>query len=245
MNGKMSERSERVGDAVEELEAIDMDAASNAQESTPNPESGSEESRHKPNGRVRTEGADADLERLWLTGDDRAIAETHQRYRARLEAVSFRVVKNYADAEDVVARIFLTLKRASYRGDSSLWTYLYRAAVNGSVNMLRSKRRRENAERRLLEARAFQSQPAPKSGEAAVLESQIISAVSKALLQVKPQHRRVLSLRIMHGMNNTEIAEAEDLPLPTVGTWLRRGREELQRALKPLMNELRKKGESS
>lgn len=190
----------------------------------------------------RAEGVDSDLERLWLDGDSQALAETHQRYRTRLEAVSFRVLKNHADAEDVVARIFMSLERAKYRGDSSLWTYLYRAAINGAVNMLRSKRRRENAERRLLEARDFQSHPAPKNGEAAVLESQIISAVSKALLQVKPQHRRVLSLRIMHGMNNTEIAEAEDLPLPTVGTWLRRGREELQRALKPLMRELRRKG---
>ncbi len=240
MSGKVSESSER--------DLSRMDAAQGARarslDTNPNPDAGAraDQPRQNPRASERAEGVDADLERLWLSGDDRALEETHQRYRTRLEAVSFRVVKNHADAEDVVARIFLTLRRAStYRGDSSLWTYLYRAAVNGSVNMLRSKRRRENAEKRLLEARAFQSQPASRNGEAAVLESQIIAAVSKALLQVKPQHRRVLSLRIIHGMSNTEIAEAEDLPLPTVGTWLRRGRAELQRALKPLMKELRRK----
>ena len=54
---------------------------------------------------------------------------------------------------------------------------------------------------------------------------------------MKPQHRRVLMLRIVHGMTNTEIAELEELPAATVGTWLRRGREELQRNLRPLLRE--------
>jgi RNA polymerase sigma factor (sigma-70 family) len=71
-----------------------------------------------------------------------------------------------------------------------------------------------------------------------VLEGEILSEVAKALLQVKPQHRRVLVLRIMHGLSNTEIAEREDLPLATVGTWLRRGREELRKGMRPLLREL-------
>jgi len=45
----------------------------------------------------------------------------------------------------------------------------------------------------------------------------------------------------MHGLTNTEIAEHEGLPQATVGTWLRRGREELQRGLRPVMKELRRK----
>ena len=55
---------------------------------------------------------------------------------------------------------------------------------------------------------------------------------------MKPQHRRVLVLRIHHGLNNTEIAEREGLPLATVGTWLRRGRQELRATLGPLLSEL-------
>ena len=65
----------------------------------------------------------------------------------------------------------------------------------------------------------------------------VLASVAKALLHVKPQHRRVLVLRIVHGMTNTEIAELEGLPPATVGTWLRRGREELQRNLRPLLRE--------
>jgi DNA-directed RNA polymerase specialized sigma24 family protein len=44
-------------------------------------------------------------------------------------------------------------------------------------------------------------------------------------------------LRIIHGLTNREIAELEGLPAATVGTWLRRGRDELQRNLRPVLRE--------
>lgn len=178
-----------------------------------------------------------ELETRWLAGEPDALDLTHRRYRVRLEAVAQRILGNHADAEDVVQKIFIALRNPTYRGESSLWTYLYRSAVNGAVNVLRSKRRRENAEKRLLERELINSTLAP-GPDNTVLEGEIMSAVARALLHVKPQHRRVLTLRIMHGLSNTEIAEREDLPLPTVGTWLRRGREELRRGLRPLMKEL-------
>jgi RNA polymerase sigma-70 factor (ECF subfamily) len=184
---------------------------------------------------------EGELERQWLRGDSEVITGLHRRYRGRLEAVAYRILGNHADAEDVVQKIFMALRSSSFRGDSSLWTYLYRAAVNGSVNVLRSKRRQEAAEQRLLESQLHTPPPAPACAEARVLEGEILAEVAKALLVVKPQHRRVLTLRIMHGLSNTEIAEREELPLATVGTWLRRGREELQRGLRPVMKELRRK----
>ena len=180
----------------------------------------------------------SELEQMWLEGDtEAAFAVAHQRYASRLESVAHRIVGNHADAQDVVQKIFLALRRSSYQGRSSLWTYLYRAAVNGSVNVLRSKRRREAAERNLLEQKLLYGPSAGFSPESKVLEGEIMACVAQALLYVKPQHRRVLVLRIVHGMTNSEIAEREDLPAATVGTWLRRGREELQRNLRPLLRE--------
>jgi len=49
----------------------------------------------------------------------------------------------------------------------------------------------------------------------------------------------VLVLRIVWGLTNAEIAEREGIPLATVGTWLRRGRADLHRALRPLLREMR------
>jgi RNA polymerase sigma-70 factor (ECF subfamily) len=180
--------------------------------------------------------SDGELERLWLRGDPRALEDAHRRYRARLEAVAYRILGDRAEAEDVVQRIFLALRKAAYGGRASLWTYLYRAAVNGAVNVLRSRRRQENARQQLL----AQPQPGNGSGspEAQVLEGEILAGIAKALLHVRPQHRRVLVLRIVYGLSNTEIAEREGLPLATVGTWLRRGRRELQHGMRPVLEEM-------
>jgi RNA polymerase sigma-70 factor (ECF subfamily) len=182
--------------------------------------------------------ADTDLERRWLRGEAGALAEMHGRYRARLEAVAYRIVGNRADAEDVVQRVFLALPRAAYRGSASLWSYLYRAAVNGSVNLLRARRRREGLEREVRAHSLVAARPRSPDPEARVLEGEVLAAVAKALLEVSPRHRRVLVLRIVHGLSNTEIARRESLPPATVGTWLRRGREELRRALGPLVREV-------
>ncbi len=179
--------------------------------------------------------SDAELDRLWLGGEAGAIGELDRRYRGRLEAVAYRILGDWGDAEDVVQRVLVALPGASFRGTSSLWTYLYRAAVNGSVNVLRAKRRRAANEEVALEHGLAQALAVQGDPESRVLEGEILAAVAKALLAVKPQHRRALALRIVWDLSNTEIAEQEGVPLATVGTWLRRGRMELRRALRPLL----------
>jgi RNA polymerase sigma-70 factor (ECF subfamily) len=171
--------------------------------------------------------------------DRAALADLHARYRARLEAAAFRVLRDRQEAEDVVQRVFLALPRARLRGAASVSTYLYRAAVNGAIGVLRGRRRREVAETELRVRQLFVD-PTPDGSdpEASVLQGEILSAVASALLDVKPQHRRALVLRIVWGLSNTEIAAHEGVPLPTVGTWLRRGRHELRARLGPLIRDL-------
>ena len=186
--------------------------------------------------------ADAELDRRWLRGDPGAFEEAHGRYRSRLEAVAYSIVGNRSDAEDVVQGVFQVLPDAAYRGSASLWSYLYRAAVNTSVNLLRSRKRRDGLKREATAQALALGTPVTSDPETQVFEAEVLSAVAKALLQVKPQHRRVLVLRINHGLSNTEIAERENIPLATVGTWLRRGREELREMLQPLLRDMRGNG---
>ena len=182
--------------------------------------------------------ADAEVDRLWLGGDPAALGELHRRYHRRLESVAYRVLGDASDAEDVVQRIFLGLPNAASRGTATLWTYLYRAALNGAVNVLRARRRREALQERELRRVLAAAAEEADNPEARVLEGEILGAVAQALLQVKPQHRRALVLRIVWDLSNTQIAERERVPLATVGTWLRRGREELRAALGPVLDDL-------
>ena len=191
---------------------------------------------------ARPRMADVELDQRWLRGDPGAFEEANGRYRSPLEAVAYRIVGNQADAEDVVQRVFLALPRAAYRGSASLWSYLYRAAVNTSVNLLRSRKRNDGLRREVRAQSLTLGATAASDPEAQVFEAEALSAVAKALLRVKPQHRRVLVLRINHGLSNTEIARREGIPLATVGTRLRRGREELREMLQPLLRDLRGSG---
>ena len=183
--------------------------------------------------------ASVELDQRWLSGDPGAFEEAYGRYRSRLEAVAYRILGNRTDAEDVVQNLFLVLPRAAYRGSASLWSYLYRAAVNNSVNLLRSRKRSGRLQQEVMAQALVLGAPAASGPDSQVLEAEVLAAVAKALLRVKPQHRRVLVWRIRHGLSNTEIAEREGIPLATVGTWLRRGREELRERLQPLLREMR------
>lgn len=182
--------------------------------------------------------ADAELDALWMRGESAALGELHRRYRSRLESVAYRILGDRADAEDVVQRIFLGLPRIEFQGRATLWTYLYRAAWNGALNVLRARRRREALDAEAIaHALGFDLHEAA-GPEAHVLEGQILGAVARALVSVKPQHRRALTLRIVQDMSNSEIAASEGVPIATVGTWLRRGREELRQSLGPLLRDL-------
>jgi RNA polymerase sigma-70 factor (ECF subfamily) len=184
------------------------------------------------------EPGSGDLDRRWLRREPGAYGEAHGRYRSRLVAVACRIVGSRADAEDVVQRVFQALPRGSYQGSASLWAYLHRAAVNGSVNLLRARRRRELLAHDLGREAALDVPHSAADPEAQVLEGELLACVARALLRVKPRHRRVLILRIKHGLTNIEIAEQEGVPAATVATWLRRGREELRVALAPTLREL-------
>ena len=188
---------------------------------------------------LRPRMADIELDRRWLRRDPGAFEEAHGRYRSRLEAVAYRIVGNRSDAEDVVQNLFLTLPRTAYRGSASLWSYLYRASVNNSVNLLRNRKRGDRLSGEVMAQALGSGAPAASDPASQVLEAEVLAALAKALLRVKPQHRRVLVLRIKHGLSNSEIAEREGIPQATVGTWLRRGREELREMLQPLLREIR------
>ena len=137
--------------------------------------------------------ADLEINQLWLQGDPDALGRAHLRYRSRLEAVSYRILRNHADAEDVVQRVFLAVQRVTGSGTASLWTYLYRSAINGSLSVLRTRNRRAALESEHLE-HLVASVSKGVDTEARVLEGEMLAAVSKALLKVGPTYRQVLTL---------------------------------------------------
>jgi RNA polymerase sigma-70 factor (ECF subfamily) len=93
----------------------------------------------KPTGNVRA--ADLDLVRRCQEGDAAAFEEVYRTHSGRLYNLLFRMAGSAQDAEDLLQEVFLHAYRklASFRGESTLGTWLYRLAVNHCLDVLRGR----------------------------------------------------------------------------------------------------------
>jgi len=88
--------------------------------------------------------ADLELAGKIRSGDGTAFEELYQRHAGRLYNLAYRMAGTANDAEDLLQDIFLLAYRkiGSFRGDSSLGTWLYRLAMNHCLDVLRSRQAR-------------------------------------------------------------------------------------------------------
>ena len=96
----------------------------------------------KPTGDVRS--ADLNLVERIRSGDGAAFDELYQHHAARLYNLAYRMAGGANDADDLLQDIFLLAYRklGSFRGESSLGTWLYRLAMNHCLDVLRSRQSR-------------------------------------------------------------------------------------------------------
>jgi RNA polymerase sigma-70 factor, ECF subfamily len=96
----------------------------------------------KPTGDVRR--ADLELAEKIRSGDGPAFDQLYQQHAGRLYNLAYRMAGSANDADDLLQDIFLLAYRklGSFRGDSSLGTWLYRLAMNHCLDVLRSRQAR-------------------------------------------------------------------------------------------------------
>lgn len=150
--------------------------------------------------------------------------------REHLDAVyrvAFSVVRDSALAEDVAQDAILKAWRAlpTFRGDSSLRSWVLRITHNTAISTLR-KRREE-----LRDPAMLPEQESRSSTEAEAVQHLSIDAFEEALDQLDELSRSIIVLREVEGLSYDEIAEMLNVPLPTVKTRLLRGRRVLASAL--------------
>jgi RNA polymerase sigma-70 factor (ECF subfamily) len=96
----------------------------------------------KPAGDVKS--ADLELAGRIRSGDGTAFEELYHQHAARLYNLAYRMAGASLDAEDLLQEVFLLAYRklGSFRGESSLGTWLYRLAMNHCLDVLRSRQSR-------------------------------------------------------------------------------------------------------
>ena len=93
-----------------------------------------------------TDAEDRDLVRRTLTGENRAFGFLVDRYQKPVFNVALRISHNPTDAEDIAQTVFMKAfrKLESFDDEQRFFSWLYRIAINESINF--SRRRRDHDE---------------------------------------------------------------------------------------------------
>ncbi len=154
-------------------------------------------------------------------GEEEAYERLIDRFQAAVYNLAWRLLSDPADASDVVQEVFLKIFRnvASFRGESTLRTWVYRIAVNESHNRRRwlfRHRRGETGIEETFEDSEGREKPLMDSGETPFdftmnREAQIL--LEEGLAAINPVFRAALVLREIEDMSYDEIPKSWKFPL--------------------------------
>jgi RNA polymerase sigma-70 factor, ECF subfamily len=178
---------------------------------------------------------------LLPTVDDKAFDALVAAYHGRVYNVALRCLGDPDDASDVTQETFISAYRSfrRFRGDSAVYTWLYRIAINHCRNRLRKRRRSREVMGEALwdgdgddagERREFMADPSA-SPHAILEDSEFRGKVAAAVLSLDPGYREVVVLREYEDLAYSEIAQVTGLSLDLVRTRLSRARAMLRRKL--------------
>jgi len=183
-------------------------------------------------------GAELELVKKAQHGDMAAYDELVRRYQERIYATIYHMTSNHEDANDLAQEAFIKAYQAlkSFKGGSSFYTWVYRIAVNKTINFLKQRKNRSHMSLNDLDLNAehdpdlvaLVSDKTPRR-EAALGELQ--EKLNAALQQLSEQHRLVVTLHDVQGLSHEEIAAIMDCNNGTVRSRLYYARQQLQAML--------------
>ena len=162
-------------------------------------------------------------------GDRNAFGELVGRYYPGVVRVVYRLCGDSRLAEDMTQEAFLRgwIHLPSFHPQTSLRNWLYRIAVNATLDVLRRK------SEETLETEAAQMIPDQADGpEMTLIEKERVALLQQAMHSLPEAARSVLVLREYGGLSYQEIASVLDVPIGTVMSRLNYARNRLRKLLK-------------
>ena len=174
------------------------------------------------------------MDSRWLEqcreGDSLAIERLVHTYQQGVYRLAISILDDADDADDATQEVFVAALRAldSFRGDSSIKTWLFRIAVNVCRSRLQRAQSRGRL-RQVLQSLFLQNQAHPESD---AMQRESDSALWRAVHALDDKHRIPVILRYYHEMSVAEIAETLGVPVGTIHSRLNHARERLRTMLK-------------
>jgi RNA polymerase sigma-70 factor (ECF subfamily) len=175
-----------------------------------------------------------------LEGDYRRL---YERYKDRIYNVCFRITGSPSDALDASQETFGILFRRirEFRFESRFSSWVYRIAVNASIDV-----RRRARSRRVSSLEALQSSSegakydlADRSVDMPSITAsrrELEQAIQLAISRLSPKLRAIVVLRYIENLSYEEVAETLRISLGTVKSRLSRAHEALDRELTPVLD---------
>lgn len=177
------------------------------------------------------EAPDIELIEQVRGGDDDAFRYLVERHSRFLYRSAYRITGNSADADDVVQEAFLRAYRAldSYDGRASFPTWLHRIAVNCSLDLIDSRKRREGRVADVEDMTSIASSDA--APDRVALGAEMQRAIAAAMDALTGNERTAFVLRHFEGMPLEEIGQI-------LGTRMNATKNTIFRAVRKLRTQL-------
>ncbi|MFZ5945457.1 MAG: RNA polymerase sigma factor [Bacillota bacterium] len=159
-------------------------------------------------------------------GNNNAFEELVRRFQQPVYTICYRYLGNGADATDAAQETFIRVfnKLHLYNDAYPFRPWLFRVAANVAKDSLKKRKTWEELDNT--------QESSIGNPESSLFESQLRRQIEKALAQLPEKYRMAVILRHMNQLDYQEIANVLDLPLNTVKTHVRRGRELIRKELK-------------
>ena len=175
-------------------------------------------------------------------------------YQKRIYALSFNLMRNQMDAQDVAQEVLLTLfkKIHTFQGKSAFSSWVYRITLNSSYMKLRSKKKEPKISIDELlpsfNSTGFQQekiQDWSENTESLLFTNETREIINKAVGLLSEKEKVVFLLRDVEGLSTEKVSEVLDLTIPAVKSRLHRARLFLRKKLSGYFEEYNsQKGET-
>ena len=155
-----------------------------------------------------TNPTDAELVASSLAGNRDAFETIVARHRRHVYQLCYRFVGNHEDASDLAQDVFIRAYRGlrTFKGESSLGTWLYRIAVNVSLNKVGAKGPKPEPLDALLLANDERAAAPDEDAGDALLRHERAAQVRAAIARLPKKQRATLILRVYHELTHEQIA---------------------------------------